>query len=50
MTLFRHGALRAWSKGQRPWFRQLLAMPVPQVAGMCPECQAPTDWHTYAVS
>jgi hypothetical protein len=25
-------------------------MPVPQAADMCPECQAPADWHTYAVS
>jgi hypothetical protein len=50
MTLFRHVALRAWSKGQRPRFRQLLAMPVPEAAGMCAECQAPSDWHTYAVS
>ena len=43
MRLFRHEILRAWSKGQRPRFRQLLAMPVPQPADMCPECQAPTD-------
>jgi hypothetical protein len=50
MRLFRHEALRAWSKGQRPRFRQLLAMVVPQPADMCPECQAPADWHTYAVS
>ena len=50
MRLFRHEALRAWSKEQRPRFRQLLAMPVPQPADMCPECQAPADWHTYAVS
>ena len=50
MRLFRHEALRAWSKGQRPRFRQLLAMPVPQPADMCPECQAPADWHTYGVS
>lgn len=50
MRLFRHEALRAWSKGQRPRFRQLLAMPVPQPADMCPECQAPTEWHTYGVS
>ena len=50
MRLFRHEALRAWSKGQRLRFRQLLAMPVPQPADMCPECQAPADWHTYAVS
>ena len=50
VRLFRHPALRAWSKGQRPRFRQLLAMPVPQEADMCPECQAPADWHTYGVS
>jgi hypothetical protein len=50
MSLFRHQALRAWSKGQRARFRQLLAMPVPQPADMCSECQAPADWHTYAVS
>ncbi len=50
MRLFRHEALRAWSKEQRPRFRQLLAMPVPQAADMCSECQAPADWHTYAVS
>jgi hypothetical protein len=50
MSLFRHVALRAWSKGQRSRFRQLLAMPVPQAADMCAECQAPADWHTYAVS
>lgn len=50
MRLFRHETLRAWSKEQRPRFRQLLAMPVPQPADMCAECQAPADWHTYGVS
>jgi hypothetical protein len=50
MRLFRHEALRAWSGGQRQRFRQLLAMPVPQAADMCSECQAPADWHSYAVS
>jgi hypothetical protein len=50
MRLFRHETLRTWSKGQRPRFRQLLAMPVPPPADMCPECQAPADWHTYGVS
>jgi hypothetical protein len=50
MRVFRHEALRAWSKGQRPRFRQLLAMPASQPAGMCSECQAPADWHTYGVS
>ena len=50
MRLFRHDTLRTWSKGQRPRFRQLLAMPAPQAADMYPECQAPADLHTYAVS
>ena len=50
MMLFRHETLRAWSKGQQLRFRQLLAMPAPKAADMCPECQAPADWHTYAVS
>lgn len=50
MRLFRHEALRAWSKGQRPRFRQLLAMPVPHPDDMCAECQAPADWHTFGVS
>lgn len=50
MRMFRHEALRAWSKGQRQRFRQLLAMPVPQPADMCPECQALAAWHSYAVS
>jgi len=30
--------------------RPLLAMPAPQPADMCSECQAPADWHTYALS
>jgi len=50
MRLFRREALRAWSKGQRPRFRELLTIPVLQPADMCPECQAPADWHTYGVS
>jgi hypothetical protein len=50
MWLFRHEALRVFSQGQRRRFTQLLAMPPPQPADMCSECQALADWHTYAVS
>jgi hypothetical protein len=50
MTSFRHPLLREWSSGQPRRFRQLLAMPAPQAAEMCSECQAPANWHTYALS
>jgi hypothetical protein len=50
MTFFRHPLLREWSSGQQRRFRPLLAMPAPQAADMCSECQAPADWHTYALS
>ena len=50
MTFFRHPTLREWSTGQRRRFSQLLAMPAPQAADMCSECQAPADWHSYALS
>jgi hypothetical protein len=50
MTFFRHPTLREWSSGQRSKFRQLLAMPPPQPADMCSECQAPASWHCYALS
>jgi hypothetical protein len=50
MTFFRHPALREWFSGQRSRFRQLLAMPPPQPADMCSECQAPASWHCYALS
>jgi hypothetical protein len=50
MVLFRHEALRAWSTEQRHRFRVLLAMPAPEPADMCSECQAPARWHDYAVS
>jgi hypothetical protein len=50
MMFFRHPLLRQWSSGQPQRFRQLLAMPVPQAADMCSECQAPAQWHTYALS
>lgn len=50
MTFFRHPTLREWSTGQRQRFKQLLAMPPLEAAQMCPECQAPADWHSYGVS
>jgi hypothetical protein len=51
MTFFRHPTLRAWSSSkQRRRFNQLLAMPPPPAEDMCSECQAPADWHTYALS
>jgi hypothetical protein len=50
MTFFRHRLLRQWSAGPQRRFRPLLAMPAPQAADMCSECQAPADWHTYALS
>jgi hypothetical protein len=50
MTFFRHPLLRRWSAGPQRRFRSLLAMPAPQAADMCSECQAPVDWHTYALS
>ena len=50
MTFFRHPMLREWATGQRTRFRQLLAMPAPQAADMCSECQAPSSWHHYALS
>ncbi|WUI01561.1 hypothetical protein OHR68_06995 [Spirillospora sp. NBC_00431] len=50
MSFFRHRLLREWSVGQRKRFNQLLAMPVPRGQDMCSECQAPADWHRYAIS
>jgi hypothetical protein len=50
MTVFRHPLLRQWVSGPQRRFRSLLAMPAPQAADMCSECQAPADWHTYALS
>lgn len=50
MTFFRHPLLRELSSGQRRRFRLLLTMPAPQAADMCSACQAPADWHTYALS
>jgi hypothetical protein len=50
MTFFRHPTLREWSLGQRSRFHLLLAMPPPQAADMCSECQAPVGWHCYALS
>jgi hypothetical protein len=50
MTFFRHPLLRELCSGQQRRFRPPLAMPAPQPADMCSECQAPADWHTYALS
>ena len=50
MTFFRHLQLRRWSAWPQRRFRSLLAMPPPQAADMCTECQTPADWHTYALS
>ncbi|HEV8274644.1 MAG TPA: hypothetical protein VGQ26_02955, partial [Streptosporangiaceae bacterium] len=50
MRYFRHPTLREWSSGQRLRFNRLLAMPPPKPDGMCSECQAPAEWHTYALS
>jgi hypothetical protein len=44
---WRHRTLREL-KGWR--FNAVLAMPAPAKADMCSECEAPADWHTYAVS
>jgi hypothetical protein len=49
MTFFRHPLLREWSSEQQRRFRPLLAMPAPQAADMCSECQAPADWHLRTV-
>jgi hypothetical protein len=50
MTFFRHPLLREQPSRQQRRFRPLLAMPAPQAADMCSECQAPADWQTYALS
>ena len=50
MRYFRHPILREWSSGHRQRFNRLLAMPPPKPDDMCSECQAPAEWHTYALS
>jgi hypothetical protein len=47
----RHGLLRALDKNRlRQRFKTVLAMPPPDPAGMCSECEAPSEWHTWGVS
>lgn len=50
LNLFRDELLRAWAQEEPDRFGPLLALPVPETADMCSECQAPADWHTYAIS
>jgi hypothetical protein len=47
---WRHRRLRALATSDRRGFQALLAMPAPDKASMCSECQAPADWHTYDIS
>ena len=51
MTFWRHPMLRELhSSKQRQRFKALLAMPPIEPAAMCSECQAPSQWHGYAIS
>lgn len=50
MTFWRHPTLRKLAKTDRRRFRALLAMPMPDPASMCSECQAPAEWHEYDLS
>ncbi|MDO3704041.1 hypothetical protein Q3W71_20450 [Micromonospora sp. C28SCA-DRY-2] len=51
MTVWRHPMLRELHKAkQRKRFKTLLAMRPPAPASMCSECQAPSQWHEYALS
>lgn len=51
LMTFRHVLLRELDEsGQRRRFRTVLAMPLPDAAYMCPECEAPAAWHTWDVS
>jgi hypothetical protein len=50
MRSWRHPVLRAWSQDDRKRFNALLRMPRPEPAAMCSECQAPQQWHEYALS
>lgn len=50
MDLWRHPCLREWSRVDRRRFKALLAMPMPDPAEMCSECQAPAQWHDYDIS
>ncbi len=50
MDYWRHPRLREWAKTQRRRFNALLAMPMPDLAAMCSECEAPAEWHEYDLS
>jgi hypothetical protein len=50
MDYWRHRRLREWAKTDRRRFNDLLAMPMPDPAAMCTECQAPAEWHDYDLS
>ncbi|GAA2183468.1 hypothetical protein [Micromonospora lupini] len=51
MTFWRHPTLRELHTArQRKRFTTLLAMRLPAPASMCSECQAPSQWHEYALS
>lgn len=50
MDDWRHPILRGWAKTDRRRFQALLAMPMPDPAAMCSECQAPAEWHDYDLS
>ena len=51
MTFWRHPMLRELhSSKQRNQFKALLAMRPIKPADMCSECQAPSQWHEYALS
>lgn len=51
MTFWRHRALRELhSSKQGKRFKVLLAMRPPAPTDMCSECEAPAQWHEYALS
>ncbi|MFD9889719.1 hypothetical protein ACFWY9_10270 [Amycolatopsis sp. NPDC059027] len=50
MRYWRHPVLRELATKNRRRFNALLAMPVPDAARMCSECQAPAEWHEYDLS
>jgi hypothetical protein len=51
MTFWRHPLLRELHKRrQRKRFNTLLAMRPPAPSSMCSDCEAPSEWHEYALS
>jgi hypothetical protein len=51
LMTFRHRLLRELNEPrQRQRLRTILAMPAPDAADMCSECEAPALWHTWDVS